>query len=275
MFSLKESSPIGVEKQAEQPSFEDQRAALANDVERSFWDRFKTFGKDAWKHFLAVFSFLRNPFKKHENNEGRKTDKGLLLKHKEELERLDSVLEKNPNWLAYAQTAGREFDVNPELIFAFCSVESSFNPKARPINKVTGEPLSSATGLGQFIDATWKEFQRANPKFKDKAPTDPEASFYAIAWYIDHLSNTLDIDKNAPDAFAKLYTAYHEGPKGYKRLEAFRENGETFSVPKSYRNRTVEGVEIGGEDDCQAYSDAIAAIAEKYSPVYAAYRSAG
>ena len=65
-------------------------------------------------------------------------------------------------------------NLDPELIKTLISIESSFNPNAR-------NPESSAKGLGQFTDATWKQYGPPGMVF------DPQANITATVNYLADL----------------------------------------------------------------------------------------
>jgi hypothetical protein len=56
-----------------------------------------------------------------------------------------------------AESAAKKLSVPTDLLLSIAKRESSFDPNARPINKKTGERISSAFGLGQLIDSTAKD----------------------------------------------------------------------------------------------------------------------
>jgi hypothetical protein len=53
-----------------------------------------------------------------------------------------------------------QVSVSGEFIDKVIAAESSGNPLARPCDSKTGKPLSSAFGVGQFVEATWLEMVR-------------------------------------------------------------------------------------------------------------------
>ena len=95
--------------------------------------------------------------------------------------------------------ASKEFDVPQDLLADIIYQESKFDASRKAsdhgfdgvtINKETGKPYpySSATGLFQFIDATWEDIKRLMGDLlpKDAERTDPVASARAAAWAISN-----------------------------------------------------------------------------------------
>ncbi len=185
---------------------------------------------------------------------------------------LKDVLETKPDWKEYVKEAAGAFGVPEHMIFAIAKLESNFEPSAK--NKKSG-----ASGLGQFIPGTWDEFIEKGRKFVHTAPFiaagpfDPKAGIFAIAWYCRNNADLLGIDLNASDAVAQIYEAHHEGPTGWKRLQAFRAGGGRFKVPWTYRNQTFDAfdVSVGGEDDCENYSLLIGRISGRVQAVADSY----
>jgi hypothetical protein len=163
------------------------------------------------------------------------------------------MLKTNPSgseWLKFANEAAEKYQIPRSYIWSVAHAESRFNPTARPRSR-KGGLLSSAYGLGQFIDSTWKEFQEANPEFAKAERDDPRASLHAIAWYARHNANrvNLKVDLNSDEAvLSDLYMAHHEGASGFRRLKRSQETGEAFDVPGSYMGRTFSRYSITVND---------------------------
>lgn len=82
----------------------------------------------------------------------------------------------NGSWAALKDTivaASKMAGVDPKLSAAITAVESGFDASARPVNKKTGGYYSSAKGLNQFIDGTWKA---TLGKYGSKYGIDPATS---------------------------------------------------------------------------------------------------
>jgi hypothetical protein len=159
---------------------------------------------------------------------------------------LEGLQEENPTWMDLAEQASQAYGLGAKgaaHILAMARFESGFDPNAVPKDPNTGELLSSAKGLGQFIDGTWEAFQNSLPAdspYKNKPATDPEASIMAIAWYSAENMKTCGIELNDPHFTVKLYEAHHEGPEGAKTLWTYRETGSpegkipSWAKEKSY-----------------------------------------
>lgn len=115
---------------------------------------------------------------------------------------------------------------DPELLLTTAFIESSLNPNARPISKATGKALSSAEGLFQFIDSTWKEQMEKHgnrlgiPKGTPK--NDPVANTLLAIEYFKSNSKVLgENQKSAVD----LYMTHFMGADGAKKfLKAYQSN---------------------------------------------------
>ena len=97
--------------------------------------------------------------------------------------------------------AAEKFNVPYEAIYGILKRESDFDPKAK-------NPNSSATGIGQFINSTAKQY--------GIDPRDPKASIYATANY---LRDNLDAHKGDLNlAIASHYTGpgAANSPEGFK-----------------------------------------------------------
>ena len=71
--------------------------------------------------------------------------------------------------------AAREFGVDPGLMEDIAYFESGLNPEAK-------NPRSSAAGLFQFIDASWKQVMRELGLSEATSKLDPIANARAAAW---------------------------------------------------------------------------------------------
>jgi hypothetical protein len=96
------------------------------------------------------------------------------------------------------QGAAKEHGVPYDLLHGILRTESSFNPNAVPRDPKTGVILSSAKGLGQFIDSTAKEMG-VTDRF------DPKQNIYGAARYLKQ-----NYDKFGD--WEKAASAYNLGP---------------------------------------------------------------
>lgn len=82
----------------------------------------------------------------------------------------------NGSWAALRDTvvaSAKMVGIDPKLAASIIAVESGFDASARPYNKKTGGYFSSAKGLNQFIDGTWKGMMK---KYASKYGIDPNTS---------------------------------------------------------------------------------------------------
>lgn len=79
----------------------------------------------------------------------------------------------------------RQYGIPRGVMSALGEVESSGNPRARPIDPATGQPLSSAVGLFQFLKGTGRRYGLVGDGFDRRE--DPVASTHAAArMLVDH-----------------------------------------------------------------------------------------
>lgn len=105
--------------------------------------------------------------------------------------------------------------VDPATLATFANIESSFDPNAKA-------PTSSAEGLFQFIDKTWKAKVRkygAQYGITMQTPrTDPRASAIMGALYIKENAQILQRATGHAPTMAELYMAHFLGPTGAARM---------------------------------------------------------
>lgn len=95
----------------------------------------------------------------------------------------------------YLTEAARKYNLNPDQLIAQANAESSLNPMAT-------NPNSTAAGMGQFTEGTWKDWGTSNPNDR----FNPKLAAEAMAKY-----NRANIDKWGGD-LQKGYASYHLGP---------------------------------------------------------------
>lgn len=205
----------------------DKSRAERGDLSKDIWSQLGEMGKQ----LQEVFSKLGDDVKHFlEKSFGLKFDKTAAAGKPEkpvDLPKnltgdLKKVLTENPDWLTYAKEASQQYGVPVAGLFAIMKNESNLDPNISS---------SVASGLGQFVNSTWQEFQSENESFKGLSRNDPRASIFATAWYCHKLAVTCGIDLNAPDGFAKIWQAYHEGPAGYQRLQAYLRGEGELTIP--------------------------------------------
>ena len=110
--------------------------------------------------------------------------------------------------------AGRRVGVDPRIMQIMAAIESSFNPMAKA-------KTSSATGLFQFINSTWKEMtQKVGAKYGISANsdrTDAMTNSLMGAEFLKGNANTIKKVKPNPSV-TDLYIAHFLGPGGAQQF---------------------------------------------------------
>lgn len=170
--------------------------------------------------------------------------------------------------------------------------------KARPIDKVTGKPKSSAYGLGQFTEATWNEMAEKHnlPPVTDKnryTNSDPRSnsdySRLAIGYYgsanADKLRPFLQSKFNRDTTVGDVYGAHLMGLNGFKQFISanpntpansivpaaaknnkslfFDDNGKALSVRQVYKNMESR---LGAKDQPAATKSDIGSTEDDMEP---------
>ena len=116
---------------------------------------------------------------------------------------------------------------SPVAMRTLVGQESAGDPNARPIDRQTGQPRSSALGQAQFIAPTWLAFAGANPNLFQgldlNTPagrnaalarrTDPALTEPAVQWYAGQNAQALQ-QAGLPVTDASLAAAHALGPAG-------------------------------------------------------------
>lgn len=116
---------------------------------------------------------------------------------------------------------------SPVAMRSLVGQESAGDPNARPIDRQTGQPRSSALGQAQFIAPTWLAFAGANPNLfhgldlntpagRNAAlarRTDPALTEPAVQWYAGQNAQALQ-QAGLPVTDASLAAAHALGPAG-------------------------------------------------------------
>ena len=150
--------------------------------------------------------------------------------------------------------AANAVGIDPQALVAYISVESGFNPNARP------KGGGAALGLGQFMPKTWGDMMK-NHSAKLGVPagtqrTDARANALFTAMYLkENLGTLKNALKRAPSV-AEGYLAHFLGPTGSKELlgapataiaanvkpDAAKSNPNVFFDPTTKRAFTVKEV---------------------------------
>lgn len=128
--------------------------------------------------------------------------------------------------------AAKRVGVEPGIMLAMGQQESSFNPNAQPYDKKTGKLLSSAKGLFQFINSTWKSMvEKYSDQYKEllNGPLDPMANALAGALYVKENSNVLK--KNGiPINGTTIYASHFLGSGGAAKLLTSNKSASAVDV---------------------------------------------
>jgi len=135
--------------------------------------------------------------------------------------------------------------VDSKALAALFAVESNFVADARPINRATGTPITSAAGIGQFLDGTWNEMIKKYGAKYGIAPgtpqTDPRASALLGAEYMKENIRFLSSRLKRPLTTTDVYLAHFLGPGGaVKFLTADRSEIAAKILPEAAsKNKNV------------------------------------
>jgi len=129
-----------------------------------------------------------------------------------------SIVKQRPNYLSAMKRTARKWGVPVHVQMAVIYQESKFIGNNRtPIQYIVGVvPMgrqSSAYGYAQALDATWKEYQRAEGGRGAKRDDIRDATDF-MGWYMSQSNEELGIPLT--DA-RNQYLAYHDGRSGYRR----------------------------------------------------------
>ena len=119
---------------------------------------------------------------------------------------------KNTNVMSMLDDVSAKTGVEPNTLKTFAAIESNFNPEAKA-------STSSAKGLFQFLDSTWKSMtQKYGAKYgisPSTSPLNPEANALMGAEFLKE--NTKIIQSVKPNVTTTdLYLAHFLGPNGAK-----------------------------------------------------------
>jgi len=118
-------------------------------------------------------------------------------------------------YAALLKAAAEAAGIEPGILETFAKIESSFRTKVR-------NPESSATGLFQFTNQTWKEQLGKHAATygipKDASPTDPKASALLAAEYIKANRAQLESKIGRKASLNDIYLAHHFGVGGASKL---------------------------------------------------------
>ncbi|MBT2131683.1 transglycosylase SLT domain-containing protein [Aliiroseovarius lamellibrachiae] len=155
-----------------------------------------------------------------------------------------SIIKQRPKIYRAMKKTQRKWGVPVHVQMAVIHQESKFIPDARtPVQYVLGVlPMgrqSSAYGYAQALDATWKEYQRAEGGRSAKRTDIKDATDF-MGWY---MNGTRDVTGIPLSDARGQYLAYHEGRTGYLRGTykgkswLMRVSSEVASRSNTYRSQ--------------------------------------
>ena len=116
---------------------------------------------------------------------------------------------------ATLDAAAKMTGMDPKLLGIFTGIESSWNPNAKA-------GTSSAKGLGQFLDSTWRAMlAKYGAKYginPNTPQTDPRASALMLGEFIKENQRYLTKRLGRPPTDTELYIAHFLGPAGAVQL---------------------------------------------------------
>lgn len=156
---------------------------------------------------------------------------------KEIIERIDHnlIIPQGKKLIAYSKKVCQELGVPVTVVWSIFHRESYYDPFAR----YRGPKTSSATGMGQFLKGTWKQYSTEwrnsnihHPEWDHFFPRDPEgfkvsrynpyATIYATAWQMKKAKTVLKLEGLPLEKQGvAYYLAHHEGIEGAKRYLTF------------------------------------------------------
>ena len=122
------------------------------------------------------------------------------------------ILHNHPDWYSYHLHFENKYAVPMSTVMAIIALESGYDAKARPvkswlINKyIPWQYASSSYGYSQATNASWADFQRANP-YSIFTRSDYVSSVAFVSWYLA----TYAVSKNILKV-QDQYVVYHDGP---------------------------------------------------------------
>lgn len=122
------------------------------------------------------------------------------------------ILSLHPTWYRYHVHFAHKYSVPIPTVMAIIALESGFNAQARPVkswlvkNYIPWEYASSSYGYSQATNASWKDFQRANP-YSIYTRGDYVSSVAFVSWYLSTYAVSKGMTK-----IDDQYIIYHDGP---------------------------------------------------------------
>ncbi len=243
---------VEVEDKPEKPA-EKERALKEKKEPKGFFEKVK-------KNLGQMWSRVKDFFGRWFGH--KKTEKAMPSERNEE-DFLREILAERPQYRKWMQEAGHgkegELEIPEEIFLATAKIESRFREDVR-------NQKSSATGLFQFIDKTWKGTPYGHLDRKD-----PETSIKAVAWFIRDNVKKAKLDPESPEFAKNIYLVHHEGVEGFQLMDAYKhgDHSKTKTVPESYMGKEVMDVMI---TDYPSYVEAMDRLAERFALLVKRYR---
>lgn len=198
---------------------------------------------------------------------------GVSFKDYKHAEKASQRLKEHPDWSKHIEESARKYNIPVSTIVAFIAKESGFNPLSKCSE-------SSARGLAQALDGTWRTYQiKTGQPNADR--NNPEDAIEFMAWYCRDLIKTVNakIDREGlPQNYKlngfdvkNLYMSYNQGPTGYLLLRVYSNNPTTanFNAMRSFqkciRGSDKDGKPIYGWQARADYAGRVAGVAQGYA----------
>jgi hypothetical protein len=152
-------------------------------------------------------------------------------------------------------------NINPDLAVNVMRMESSGDPTARPIGK-SGRPLSSAVGLYQILDNTWKGLGGTTD---DRYDPDAQARL-GVKYLADnkaYLQKNLGRDVQDHE----VYMSHLLGPAGAKALLTADPNSNIYDVVSGFSKNPDAVINNNAMDTSMTAGQAINLWQQKYSKI--------
>jgi hypothetical protein len=129
-----------------------------------------------------------------------------------------AIFTQRHSWYRSARRSYEQWGVPEAVQLAVIHQESSFKASARASRQrifgiFPGPRRSSASGYGQALNRTWREYQIGTGNSRASRSNFDDVTDF-IGWYGQRAHRLASVPKS--DAY-RFYLAYHEGANGYRR----------------------------------------------------------
>ncbi|MBI4994652.1 transglycosylase SLT domain-containing protein [Candidatus Peregrinibacteria bacterium] len=198
--------------------------------------------------------------------------RNVSFKDYKSAEEASQRLKEHSDWMDWIKEAAQKYNIPVSTIVAFIRKESGFNPRSKCSR-------SSASGLAQAMEGTWKTYQiKTGQPNADRF--NPKDAIDFVGWECKDLINTVNrkIDREGLPPEYKLngldvkhlYVAYNQGPTGYLLLRVYLDNPTAANFKKlrgfqqEIRGYNAEGKPIYGWEKRTKYAESVANVAQAY-----------